>query len=283
LTETAPTSHTDVRPIDRLIRRLSLDVDSTGRSFRGEAGIAALNGNDMVFGGLVVAQAVVAAGRAMADRTVHSLQHSFLRGASADRGIDYQVITLHEGRTFASLRIDARQGDTLIGQSTVGLSTEVDGPERDEDIGEIPPLATSVDRDELRGIVRPDGQPIVFRIDEAQHANSDAAMDLWLRADGEVDVDPVIAQALLAYASDRGVISTAWKPFAATVGEMFGATLTHSIWFHRPTDLSDWHVHSLRSPFMGSGRGMVLGGIWSADGLRVASTAQEGTIRPSRR
>lgn len=270
------------RPIDRLMRRLDLQADPTGRIFRGEAGIAALNGMDIVFGGLVAAQAVVAGGRAMGDRTVRSLQHVFLRGAVAEHGIDYQAITLHEGRTSATLRIDARQGDTLIGQSTVGLSTDVESPERSAQMGDIATLESTVDRDELRGVVRPDGQPITFRINPDQHADAQPAMDLWFRTDGDVAADPIIQQALLAYASDRGVISAAWKPFAESIGQMSGATLNHSIWFHRRTDLSQWHVHSLQSPSMRSGRGMIFGEIWSAEGVRVASTAQEGAIFPPR-
>ena len=61
-----------------------------------------------------------------------------------------------------------------------------------------------------------------------------------------------------------------------------GASLDHSVWFQRPTDPSQWHWFSTRSHGVNGGRGLVTGDVIRADGLQVASFAQEVLVRRRR-
>jgi acyl-CoA thioesterase II len=88
---------------------------------------------------------------------------------------------------------------------------------------------------------------------------------------------------LLAYCSDFGFISGAFKPhgnhFRADTVRV--ATIDHAMWFHRPVRVKDWHLHVIDTPNAIDARGLVRGCIYSRDGRLVASTAQEGLIKVS--
>jgi acyl-CoA thioesterase-2 len=51
------------------------------------------------------------------------------------------------------------------------------------------------------------------------------------------------------------------------------------MWFHRDFRFDDWLLYQSDSPLMTGGRGFCRGSLWSRDGQRVASVAQEGLIR----
>lgn len=261
-----------------------LDVDSTEdpHTFLGQTGATGVNAGGRLFGGLVVAQTVVAVGRAMGPSAIHSIQQVFLRGGRVDLGVRYKIEPMFEGRTYSSARVEAWQDGDIISHATVGLSKPVDGPDRQDPVPDVVPFERSVNRDELRNLTRPGGQPIAFHVDPDQHGDETATYDAWMRADGDVPANQLMQRALLAYASDRAMISTGWKPHLA-LGAQKGATLNHSIWFHRDLSFADWHVHSMNSPNLNDGRAMIFGEIYSAAGVRVASTAQEGTARVKRK
>jgi acyl-CoA thioesterase-2 len=106
---------------------------------------------------------------------------------------------------------------------------------------------------------------------------------LWFRLDGDIPDDEVINRSLLAYCSDFGFISGAFKPhgnhFRADTVRV--ATIDHAMWFHRPVRVKDWHLHVIDTPNAIDARGLVRGCIYSRDGRLVASTAQEGLIKVS--
>lgn len=271
----------DEPALGRLLQRLDLAPTEDPLTFLGAAGEGSLNRSGRIFGGSVVAQSVIAAGRALAPRRLHFIQQAFLRGGRPDLELRYRVDVLFEGRTYASARVDVWQGDDLISHATVGVSGHVDGPDRQQPMPPVVPVAATLPRDEVRGVERVEGQPISCRIDPAQETDGTAALDTWMRAAGPVPDEPLLHQALLAYATDRAMISTAWKPHAK-LGDVRGSTLNHSIWFHRDHSFDDWHVHAMQSPTLSDGRSLILGAVYSADGTHVASTSQEATLRVRR-
>ena len=58
-----------------------------------------------------------------------------------------------------------------------------------------------------------------------------------------------------------------------------GASLDHTVWFHRWARADEWCLHDLRSSGVYGARGMAFGEIWSTDGLHIASIAQEVLLR----
>ena len=61
-----------------------------------------------------------------------------------------------------------------------------------------------------------------------------------------------------------------------------GASLDHALWFHRPFRADEWLLYSQDSPNMHGARGFARGLIFTADGILVASVAQEGLLRQRR-
>jgi acyl-CoA thioesterase-2 len=51
------------------------------------------------------------------------------------------------------------------------------------------------------------------------------------------------------------------------------------MWFHRPDALDGWLLYAQDSPSSSGARGFTRGTIYTADGMLIASVAQEGLIR----
>lgn len=272
-------------PVERLLYRLELEEGATNgatTSWHGEAGENALNMNNRLFGGMVVAQTIAAAGYTDRERSIHSVQQVFLRGGSATQPLRYDVERLFTGRTYASLRVSVHQGDQVIAHAQVGLTAGIEGPDRQDVAPARPDRATARNRDELRNRPNWDDQPVEMLIDPATEGDGLPDMATWIRPAGPMPADPLMHQAVLGFVSDRGMMSVAWKPHGER-DAMKGATLDHSMWFHRPLVFDDWHSYVMHSSTIAGGRGMNHGVIHDEQGRHVATTLQQGTIRPVRR
>jgi len=107
---------------------------------------------------------------------------------------------------------------------------------------------------------------------------------MWVKTTTPLDDDPMHHRAVLAYASDYGLLVTAMRPHGRSARDpkMMVASLDHSLWFHREFRIDDWLLYVVDSPVSGGGRGFARGTYFTRDGTLVASTAQEGLIRVRR-
>lgn len=271
-------------PVTRLLEHLDLEqqaVDEHGATFRGHTGNVSKNMQNRLFGGLVVAQTIMAAGRTHPIREINSVQQFFLRGGRTDQPIRYRVEMLFVGRTFASARVEAHQEDDIISHANVGFNSTVEGPDRHDPVPPRPAIETTVNRDELRQRPGWQDQPVEMRIDPSTHGNGEPEMATWLRPAGPMPEDPLLHKAVLGYASDRGLMSVGWHPHGPR-GSMVGASLDHAIWFHRPVLLDRWHSYLMHSPTLAGGRSLNHGVIHDEAGTLIASTAQQASIRARR-
>jgi acyl-CoA thioesterase-2 len=104
---------------------------------------------------------------------------------------------------------------------------------------------------------------------------------VWLRLPGCAGASLREQQLALAFASDLDVLETAMRPhgvFWWTKG-LQAASLDHAIWFHRPFDISEWHLFVQESPVAYGARGFVNAAVFARNGDLVASVAQEGLLR----
>src|SRR5262245_4065141 len=76
---------------------------------------------DVVFGGQLLAQAIVAASHVVPAKEVKSLHTVFCRGASVESPLDVDVEVVHVGRAFATASISFVQKDKVCARSTVFL------------------------------------------------------------------------------------------------------------------------------------------------------------------
>ncbi len=252
-----------------------------------------------VFGGQVLAQALVAAGRSVeAGRLCHSLHAYFILAGDVEAPIVYEVEKLRDGGSFSTRRVTAIQHGRPIFNAS--LSFHVDEPGLDHQ-SEAPPdvpgpdaltpereLAAAIaDRipEPLRTVLTRD-RPIDFRpvapVDPWRPDVREPKAAVWLKASDVLPDDPLLHQAFLAYASDWGLLSTALLPHGRSVfdGTIMAASLDHTIWFHRPFRADEWLLYATDAPTASGARGFTRGSVWDAEGGLVASAAQEGLIRP---
>src|SRR5947208_500933 len=83
----------------------------------------------------------------------------------------------------------------------------------------------------------------------------------WLRAVGTLPDDPMLHAAIVAYASDFMLLSTATLPHASDWGHerFMTASLDHVMWFHRPCRADEWLLYHCHSPAAAHARGLSLG------------------------
>ena len=254
-------------------------------------------GSGRVFGGQVLAQALVAARRTVEDaRVAHSLHGYFILPGDLGAPIVYFVDRLRDGKSFTTRRVTAIQHGQAIFNLALSFQVAEDGPEHQLEMPDVPApetLASELDLiramadripEPLRGVVTQD-RPIDFRpvapVDPLRPEPRPPIKHMWLRAEGRVSDDPLHHQAVLAYASDYGLLGTALLPHGLSFRQpnLQGATLDHALWFHRAFRVDDWLLYAMDSPAAAGARAFTRGSIFTRAGVLVASVAQEGLIR----
>lgn len=246
-----------------------------------------------LFGGLILAQSTVAAGRTGIKGNPDSLHAYFLRPGRPATPVDYRVERVREGRTFQTRRVSAYQGEDMIFEASVNFTIPEEGIAHQAPMREAPDPASLPSWWELMRRAegageRPRWRPFPRAIDirsvgdpERQPAERLPARVVWGRPSGPIPDDPILHAAFMAYFSDSGLVSTVAQAYGAwginavrTV-----ASLDHTIWWHQPPRFDDWILYSSESPVAASGRGLIFASMYDRHGVRVASVAQECLVR----
>ncbi|HSO47284.1 MAG TPA: acyl-CoA thioesterase II [Rhizobiaceae bacterium] len=253
-----------------------------------------------VFGGQVIGQALVAAQRTVeAERKVHSLHCYFVRPGDPAVPIIYEVDRIRDGGSFTTRIVVAIQHGQAIFSLLASFQVSEDGLEHQIPMPDIPmpeDLPTEKQLAEQYIDHAPENvrrywqrdRPIELRPVDLKHYVSreklEPRQNIWFRATGPLPADPAVQSAVLAYASDMTLLDTSLFAHGMSIFDpkLQGASLDHSIWFHRPVNMEEWHLYSQDSPSSAGARGFTRGTIYSRDGTLVASVAQEGLIRMRR-
>tara|TARA_A100001037_G_scaffold301671_1_gene331692 strand:- start:1899 stop:2723 length:825 start_codon:yes stop_codon:yes gene_type:complete len=265
--------------LGRLVRRFDLEQAGEDR-YVGGAGTGGVTESDRLFGGLVAAQAAIAAARTASEFSLHSLHTYFLRPGRPDRDIEFRVQRAKQGRNFQVRNVEAWQNDQLILQMLASFSRAAIGPEHAEPMPEVPDPENLPNRDRLRGRDNWQNMPLDLRM-ATPLTGADPqppVQHVWVRPNGPLPDDPVVHLGLLVFASDRTLLETAWRPHSQA-GELAGASLDHSLWLHGVPCMDDWHLYTMHSPAAAAGRGLAAGAFYTRAGVRVCSVAQEGVLR----
>lgn len=257
-------------------------------------------GSGRVFGGQVLAQALVAARRTVEEgREAHSLHAYFILPGDLELPIVYFVERLRDGGSFSTRRVTAIQRGEAIFNLSASFHTPQEGIDHQSPPPEVPPpeeLTPELERiralahripEELRPVLTQD-RPIDFRVVEevglVDPTPKPPTRHVWFRADGDMPDDPLAHRALLAYASDYGLLSTVLQPHGLTIRTpgLQVASLDHALWFHRPFRADDWLLYAVESPVAAEARGFARGTVYTRDGRLVATSAQEGLTRMRR-
>jgi len=276
--------------LDRLIELLDLE-ELEVNIFRGRS---PQENRQRVFGGQVAGQALVAAGRTVEDRVVHSLHAYFLRPGDPTIPILYEVDRIRDGRSFTTRRVVAIQRGRAIFHLSASFQKAEDGPEHQDAMPDAPdpdtlePWAEWM-TERLGGVSDAVKQwflrdrPIEVRyVPPAAQGPGKARQLVWIRARGELPDSPLLHQCVVAYASDLTLLDTAQIPHGITWADprYQVASLDHAMWFHRPFRADDWLLYVQESPSAAAARGLCMGHLFTRDGRLAVVVAQEGLMRP---
>jgi len=250
-----------------------------------------------VFGGQVVAQALAAAYRTVDDRACHSLHSYFIRPGDPSMPIIYEVDQARDGGSFTTRRVIAVQKGRQIFNLAASFHVAEEGMHHQHEMPDVPAPEDLPSREEMRekmqhlvpaerraDFLRP--SPIDVRVvgdyDLLKPEPASDANAVWFRLIRPVPENPVFHHCLLTYASDMFLLGSAMRPHGESwfTGNVMTASLDHAMWFHGPLNFSDWHLYAMDAPWSGGARGFNRGSIYTRDGRLVASTAQEGLMRP---
>ena len=252
------------------------------------------------FGGQLLAQAIVAAGRtveadpASGGRPLHSTHTTFLLSGADTQDVGYVVEPLSDGRSFSTRRVTAVQHGRVLAIVTASFQEASAGLDHAEPMPDLPgPEGLPDVAAALRDVPEPYALVTVLRGPiELRHVEGHlyagagpeqtARQGVWLRARRRpLPDDPLIHAAYLAYASDYSILEpvlrrhgTAWSD-----PRLRQASLDHAMWFHRVGRADEWVLHAGWSPSASGGRGLGIGRMYAADGSLLATIAQEGMLR----
>lgn len=282
------------KALNKLIKLLDLETLEENL-FRGQSENI---GGPRVFGGQVIGQALTAAVRTVPEkRFVHSLHAYFLRPGDMEYPIIYDVERTRDGGSFTTRRVVAIQKGEPIFDMALSFHKIEKGPSHQIDMLDIPGPNECTSELEVRKKMI-DKVPAKYRdffLRERpieirnlpgegmfeEPTKKEPYKHVWMKAVGKLPDDVVHHQAILAYASDMGLLSTSMNPHKLSFakGNVMSASLDHAMWFHRPFRADEWMLYSTDSPSASNARGFNRGSVYTEDGTLVASAVQEGLMR----
>jgi acyl-CoA thioesterase-2 len=268
--------------VDRLIELLTLEPcgDDRYESPNPDRGFG-----HRVFGGQVAAQALRSALYTIGDdRHVHSMHAYFLRPGVPGQPIRYEVDRIRDGRSFTTRRVVAWQDEPIFSTS-ISFHVPEPGVDYQQPIGlDVPTPEDAPDDwgmipDEARDLI-----PIEFKelgpTEPDAHGFFASTRRAWMRIKRELPDDPDLHAAMIAYLSDMGAVMGARAPLPEQpLDRLMGASLDHSLWFHRPLRADEWFLYDLRAISNSDSRGLAVGTLHAADGTLGVSVAQEAMLR----
>ncbi|OXM64085.1 acyl-CoA thioesterase [Amycolatopsis vastitatis] len=237
-----------------------------------------------MFGGEAAARALAAAQLTVsADRAVHVTQATYLRPGDPSEPLWIRVDRMRDGRAFSLRRVDIEQSGKVIFTAMFSFHCGATAFEHHDPMPRVPAPeelgglagwteAQAVWPRWLAGDRSLDLRPVPDR-----GRDSAGTRALWYRATAPVPDDPALHACLWLYASDLTLVASIRLPHERTARKTWlMTTLNHTVWFHRPFRVDEWHLVVQRSPRAGGGRGLAQAQVFTRGGELVSSLAQEG-------
>ena len=237
---------------------------------------AAFGAGQRLFGGLIAAQALAAAGLTVEpDRLPQSLHAYFIKGGQVGVDVEYTVERTRDGRSFTTRRVTAGQDGVPIFEMLASFHR----PEVTVDWQE--PTHFRLPLDQATTVVQPPERwGGFFEARVASGVRSDWPLQpFWFRSRQPVEDVPLLQACALTFVSDLGMVGTARPPGPHEPGPGGAASLDHALWLHRRVDVNTWHCYDAAGISHHDARGLAFGSIRDVHGTLVASVAQESLWR----
>lgn len=247
-----------------------------------------------VFGGQVLAQALVAAGRTVPPpRVPHSLHGYFLRPGDLEQPIELAVERLRDGRSFSARRVQALQDGEPILSMIASFEVPAAGLDHADAMPAAPEPESLPSMADLYGAIDDDAarhwayvQPLDLRfvtpsifVTPQQEPSPDSVA--WWRLASRIGDDPLLHAAVAAFASDYGILEPVLRAHGRSWlrSGLSIASVDHAMWFHRPFRADEWLLTVMHSPSAAATRGLNTARMFTSDGTLAISVAQEGLYR----
>ena len=250
-----------------------------------------------IFGGQVIAQALMSAIRSIEDnKAVHSLHAYFMRPGDEELPIIFRVERDFDGGSFSNRRVIAIQKGQPILNFAASFQRPEEGFSHSTNMPAVPPPEGLQSVQQLAqavgGELPPNVPRFLLRLDYIDirpvqppalvaQVGASPRMSSWFRAAGPIAGGQPMHRAMLAYISDMMLLGASLVPHAGLMerSDMQIASLDHALWFHHDVRMDDWLLYTTESPWAGQGRGYTRGAFFTRDGTLIASVTQEGLIR----
>jgi acyl-CoA thioesterase II len=232
--------------------------------------------NARLFGGLIAAQALGAAGATVEpDKRPQSLHLYFVRPGQYGVDVELDVVRTRDGRSFDTRQVTAVQN----GKTILEMIASFHRPEQGADWHPSTPPGIAFDEAVPK---EPDlGFTGLFEFRVRPTDDSPFVVPpFWIRSKHHIEDDPLVQACALTFMSDFGPVPVARPPgVPGGVADGYAASLDHAVWFHRPFVPHDWHRYEVTSLNNSDARGLVVGSMYDWSGALVASTTQEALWR----
>ena len=237
-----------------------------------------------LFGGHIVAQALRAAAYTVSDELLpHSLRAYFIRRGDNTQPVRYEVDRIRDGKSFTTRRVVARQQDGAI------LNLEASFQVHEDSLNEqlVHPhagLPTPDSIEESSWSTFLERRTIPSAALQGVNRLGTGHVAAWLRAKDLPLGNELLNRCAIAYLSDdlpnESVIEGIPEiTRASNEGRRFSASLDHTVWFHRPSVASQWHLYEMSCVNFNGARGLTSGYVFAQDGTHIATIAQETLVR----
>src|SRR5690349_4165099 len=234
-----------------------------------------------LFGGQVAAHALRAATLTIdAEHHPHSLHGYFLRPGKDDAATILRVDRIRDGRSFTTRTVVAQQDGEAIFSLTASFH-------KDEPGGEFhAPIDSAIPTPDVllaRGVESPDwwGADSPFERVEipSEFMAGRPRRAMWIRTRGQLPDDRNLHACVLTFISDMGVVGAIRAALGRLDQHGMGASLDHSLWFHRQARADEWLLFDVASQSNAGARGLGTGTLHTIDGVHAVSIAQEALVR----
>jgi len=246
-----------------------------------------------LYGGHIVAQALRAAASSV-DGTMepHSMRSYFIRRGDPSEPVRYEVDRIRDGKSFCTRRVVARQTVGAI----LNLEASFQASEESPDVQTIRfptgvPSPDSVENSSWSEVFdRRAIEPSLMPDDGREGAGRSMG---WFRitealGDPQDPVHQLVHRCAFTYLSDDLPSESVDRAHPVRAndpdphGNYYGASLDHTVWFHRTMRADEWHLHDFTCHSLSNSRGLSIGHVFSMDGTHVATVAQEFLLREAR-
>jgi acyl-CoA thioesterase len=237
---------------------------------------------NVVEGGQLLGQAVVAASKSLPQQRVTSAYMIFSKAATFDALLDVNVEVLRPGKTFSTVSVRIDQEEKLRSAGLLMLdSGSPDVIRADVDMPLVPGPYESEPFD--MGVMGRDLRVVEGAYSDDPDRTGPPEIYAWMRL-RDAPSEPYLHAALMAQSTTHWTIAAAMLPHKGFGQADAHVTLSTGIMsiaiaFHDEVDVTGWLLYANRAIFAGRGLAQSEGQVFTEEGDLVASYSVQGMIR----